>query len=141
MKIICYSVGEMPSAQRWTAKAYSRGNDLFVSLQESANKDSNQKISHLSGQFRQLMNGGMQVERNVSKLEEEVLRLKQSSEQTNKKVQQLGERMNELQLQLDKQTNTVDLGIQDLRQLNHQTELNTKKMVSLLLYLFILFRC
>ena len=46
----------------------------MISLKDSASKDVNQKISHLNGQFRQLMNGGLQFERNISKLEEEVLR-------------------------------------------------------------------
>lgn len=81
------------------------------------------------------------MERNVAKLEEEVLRLKQSSDQANKKCQQMTEKMIEMQQQLDKQSNTIDLSVQDLRQLNHQTELNTKKMVGWFTCQFALFKC
>ena len=109
-----------------------------MSFQESTSKETSQKLSHLSGQFRQLMNGGLQFERNISKLEEEVIRLKQSSEQANKKMQQMSDKMNEFQQQLDKQANTVDVSIQDLRQLSHQTENSTKKTVSLCSSLLIL---
>ena len=76
------------------------------------------------------MSGGLQFERNISKLEEEVIRLKQSTEQANKKMQQMTDRISDLQQQLDKQSSTFDVSIQDLRQLNHQAENSTKKTVS-----------
>ena len=78
------------------------------------------------------MNGGVQVERNVSRMEEEILILKQNSDQTNKKVQAMSEKINDVMQQLNKLNNAMDIGIQDLRQLSHQTEINSKKSVSAL---------
>ena len=84
------------------------------------------------------MSGGLQFERNISKLEEEVIRLKQSTEQANKKMQQMTDKISDLQQQLDKQSSSFDVSVQDLRQLNHQTENSTKKTVCFVSGLFAL---
>ena len=80
-----------------------------------------------------MLNKGIQVERNTARLQEEVLRLRQSNEQTNKKFQAINEKINDVMQQLSKQTNAMDVGIQDLRQLSHQTEMDAKKNVSFIL--------
>eukprot|EP00794_Sanderia_malayensis_P008863 gene8863-9812_t len=81
----------------------------------------------LATQQRQWSSQGLQMERNMSRLEEEVIRLKQTADANNKKIAKTDDKIEELLQQLTKQNHTMDAGIQDLRQMSHEIEKNTKK--------------
>ena len=108
---------------------------FYPPLQDSVVKGTKQSEAHLVGQQRQLMNRGVQVERNMARLEEDVMRLKQIGEMNNKKFQAMSDRMNDILQQVANHNNAIDVGIQDLRQMNHSTELGINKNVSPLFHI------
>ena len=80
-------------------------------------------------QNQQLVSRGVQIERSISRLEGEIVRLKQNNEQTSKRIQTVTAKISQILETISMQDISVNNKVDELRQSIHQHETeNTKKV-------------